>query len=229
MADNIIEAGVVGALANQCPGLPPGRKAAAMQNLAHIDVAQARDDPLIKQGSFQGGGFPPEPAGQKIGAEFIAEGLHADILQKLVACHFIFMEQVHDTEAPVIGVDNPHAIIEEEDHMVMGTGTGAKGTLFKIKLSQVVWPGVFIQDREPPSHAEMHQKAMTVVKVNQDILGPALQAYHPPALQPGGETLGKGKAQAGAAKFHTGNRTPRKDRAKPTHNSFDFGKFRHDY
>ena len=39
----------------------------------------------------------------------------------------------------------------------------------------------------------MHQKAMAVVKVNQNILGPALETNDAPALQPGGETGGKGK------------------------------------
>jgi hypothetical protein len=115
------------------------------------------------------------------------------------------MKQIHDAEAAMVGVDDPHAIIEQEDHMVVGTGPGANGTLFKVKFAQVVRPGGFIQNRETPGHAEMHKKAMAVVKVNQNILGPALQAYDLPAPEPGGETLGKGKAQAGAAKFHTGN------------------------
>jgi hypothetical protein len=75
----------------------------------------------------------------------------------------------------------------------------------------------------------MHQKAKTVVKVNQNILGPALEAHDLPALQTGGETRGKGKAKAGAAKFHAGNGTANEDGAKSTHNSFNFGEFRHDY
>jgi hypothetical protein len=123
------------------------------------------------------------------------------------------MKQVHDAKAPVIGVDNLDAIIEPEDHMVMGTGTGAFGALFKIEFSQVVWPGIFIQNRKAPGHSEMHQKAMAIVKVNQNILGPALEAYHLPALQPGCETNWKGKAQAGAAKFHTGDGTAHENRA----------------
>ena len=200
-----------------------------MQNLAHIDIAKTYNNLLIEQGGFQGGGFFPEPAGQKVGAEFIAEGLHADILQQLVAGHFIFMEQVHDAKAPVIGVDNLDAIIEPENYMVMGAGTGAIGTLFKIEFAQVVWPGIFIQNRETPGHAEMHQKAMAIIKVNQNILGPALEAHDMPTLQPGGETGGKRKAKAGAAKFHAGNGTANEDGAKPSHNSFNFGEFRHDY
>ena len=59
----------------------------------------------------------------------------------------------------------------------------------------------------------MHQKAMAIIKVNQNILGPALQAHDLPALQPGGKTSGKGKAKAGAAKFHAGNGTPNEDGA----------------
>jgi len=98
-----------------------------------------------------------------------------------------------------------------------------------LRLSQIVRPLVGTENRETSRHAEMHQKAMTIVKVNQNILGPALEAHDLPALQPGGETGGKGKAQAGAAKLHAGNGAARKDRAKPTHNSFNFGKFRHDY
>lgn len=200
-----------------------------MENFTHIDIAEACNDPLIKQGRFQGGGFLPEPACQKISTECIAEGLDADILEKLVTCHFIFMKQVHDAEAPMIGVNNLHAIIEQENYMVMGTGTGAIGALFKIEFSQVVWPGIFIQNGETPGHAEVDQEALAIIKVNQNILGPALQAHDLPALQSGCEAGGKGKAQAGSAKFHTGDGTAHEDRAKPTHNSFDFGKFRHDY
>jgi hypothetical protein len=123
------------------------------------------------------------------------------------------MKQVHDAEATVIGINNSHPIIECDDHVIMGAGTGASRTRLKIKLSQVVWLGVFIQNREAPSHAEVDQEAMAVVKVNQNILGPALQAHDMPALQPGGETRRKGKAQAGAAKLHPGNGTAREDRA----------------
>jgi hypothetical protein len=139
------------------------------------------------------------------------------------------MKQVHDAEATMVGVDNLHAIIEQEDHMVMGAGTGAIGALFKIKFAQIVWPGIFIQNRETPRHAEVDQEALAIIKVNQNILGPALEAHDLPALQPGGETSGKGKAQAGAAKLHAGNGTANEDGAKPSHNSFNFGKFRHDY
>ena len=59
----------------------------------------------------------------------------------------------------------------------------------------------------------MHQKAKAVVKVNQNIFGPALEAHDLPALQPGGETSGKGKAQADAPKLHAGNGTAHEDRA----------------
>ena len=138
------------------------------------------------------------------------------------------MKQIHEAEAAMVGVDNLHAIIEKEDHMVMGTGTGAIGTLFKIEFAQVVWPGVFIQNGEAPGHAEMHEKAKTIVKVNENILGPALETQDLPAFQPGGETDGKGKAKAGPAKLHAGDGAAREDGAKPTHNSFNFGKFRHD-
>ena len=70
--------------------------------------------------------------------------------------------------------------------MVMGTRTRASRALLKIEFSQIVRPGVVTQNRETPGHAEMHQKAMAIVKVNQNILGPALEAHDPPALQPGG-------------------------------------------
>ena len=213
MADNIIQAGIVGVFSNQGSRLALGRKAASMQNFTHIDVAKTCNDPLIKQGGLQGGGFFPKPAGQKIGAEFIAEGLHANVFQKPMACHFIFMEQVHDAEAAMVGVDNLHPIIEQEDHMVMGSGTSAIGTLFKIKFPQIVWLRVFIQNRETPGHAEMHQKTMAVVKVNQNILGPALEAHDMPALQPGRETSRKGKAKAGPPKLHAGNGTANEDGA----------------
>jgi hypothetical protein len=59
----------------------------------------------------------------------------------------------------------------------------------------------------------MHQKAMAVVKVNQNILGPTLQAHDLPAFQSGCKTSGKGKAKAGTPKLHAGNGTAREDRA----------------
>jgi hypothetical protein len=37
-----------------------------------------------------------------------------------MSCHFIFMKKVHDAEAAVICVNNPHPIIEGDDHMVVG-------------------------------------------------------------------------------------------------------------
>ena len=44
------------------------------------------------------------------------------------------------------------------------------------------------------------------------------------------ETRGKGKAQAGAgAAPAAAMDRPNKDGAKPAHNGFDFGQFRHDY
>jgi hypothetical protein len=123
------------------------------------------------------------------------------------------MQKVHDAEAAVIGVDNTHTIIEPEDYVIVRTGADANSTLLKIEFSQVVWPGIFIQNRKAPGHAEMHQKAMAIIKVNQNILGPALEAYDTPALEPGREAWGKGKAQAGPAKFHDGDGPSNKDGA----------------
>jgi hypothetical protein len=54
MAHKIIETGIMANLANQRSSLAPGRKRAAIQNFIDINVPEARDDPLIKQGSLQG-------------------------------------------------------------------------------------------------------------------------------------------------------------------------------
>jgi hypothetical protein len=54
----------------------------------------------------------------------------------------------------------------------------------------------------------MHQKAMTVIKVNQYILGPAMQAQYLPALQSGGKINRKGKAKAGPPEFYASNGAP---------------------
>ena len=181
-----------------------------MQHLAHIDVAKPCNDPLIKQGGLQRGGFFPESCRQKSGAEFIPERLHADAFQKLVPCHFIFVKKVHDAEAAVIGINNPHAIIEQEDHVVMGPGTGANGALLIIKFAQVVWPCVFVQYRKAPGHAEMHEKAVAIIKVNQNILGPAWRFTTRLPFSRAAKPL-KGKAQAGPAKLHRGDGPSNKD------------------
>jgi hypothetical protein len=80
MADKIIEAGIIDVFSNQSSRFAAGGKAAAIQNLTHINVAKARNNPLIQQGGFQGCGFFPELACQKISAEFIAKRLDANVL-----------------------------------------------------------------------------------------------------------------------------------------------------
>ncbi len=197
--------------ANQGSRLALGGKRAAIQDFIDIDVPETSNDLLIKQGRFQGGRFFPESAGKKIGAEFIAEGFHSDIPQQPVACQFTFTEQVHDAEAAMIRVNNARSIIQGDDHMVMGTGTCVHGAGFKVKLSQIVRLRVAIQNRKAPSHAEMHQKAMAVIKVNQYILGPAMQAQNLPALQPGSKIGWKGKPETGTAKINIGNGATDKD------------------
>lgn len=176
MVHEIIEAGIMGILSNQRSGFAPGGEVGAKENLTGIDIAETSYNTLIEQGSFQRGRFFSECSGEILTTEFIAKGLHADILQELVTCQFIFMKKVHDAKAAMIGVNNPHAIIESEDHMVMGACARVNRSFLKIEFSQIVGLLPAAQDRKPPGHAEMHQKAMAIIKVNQNIFSTAAQA-----------------------------------------------------
>ena len=208
MAHEIIETGIVAKFANQGSGLALWRKRAAIQDFIDIDVAKARNNPLIKQGSLQGSGFFSKPPGQKGTTEFIAQRFNTDISQQPVACQLTFTEKVHDAEAAMIRVNNARSIIEGDDHVVMGTGTCTNGTRFKVKLSQIVGPGPAVQNRKTPGHPEMHQKVVTVIEVNQNILGPPMQSQNLPALQSGGKIRWKGKTKSGSAKVYASNGMP---------------------
>jgi hypothetical protein len=118
------------------------------------------------------------------------------------------MEKIHDAKAAMIGVNNPHPIIERENNMVMEAGASINRTLFKIKFPQILGQRFIPQNSKAPGHAEMHQESMTVIKVNQNIFGPPLQTQNLPAPQSGGKIGWKGKTKAGSAKFHASDGMP---------------------
>ena len=182
MTHEIIETDIMGFLPNQRSSLALGRKTSAMQNFIDVNISKTGNDLLIKQGRLQGCGFFPECASEILAAEFIAKRFHTNIFQKFVGRQFFFVEDIHDTEAAVIGVNNLHPIIEREDNMVMGTGTSVCGARFKIELSQILRVGIATQNGKASGHAEMHQEAMAIIKVNQNIFGPAAEPQDLPAF-----------------------------------------------
>ena len=122
------------------------------------------------------------------------------------------MEKVHDAKTAMIGVNNPYPVIERDDHMVMGARASVSSTRFKIELAQILRMGAAPQNGKTPGHPEMDQEAMAIIKVNQNIFGPAAEPQDLPALQSGRKIRWKWKAKTRPPKVHIGNGTPDENR-----------------
>src|SRR5688500_12989192 len=57
---------------------PRRRQPRTVQRLAHVDVAEAGDDPLVQQGALEGGAFTPKRGGQGLCGERLVERLGSE-------------------------------------------------------------------------------------------------------------------------------------------------------
>ena len=166
------------------------RNAGAMQRLAGVDVAEAGDQFLVEQRRLDRGGLAFEARREPFGRKGGAERLDAEALEQSVLVEPLGPDQVHQPEAPRVGVTHLSAVAEMKHDMLMLRH-------FPSRLLPAGEP-IGMVDAEAPGHAEMHHQHFAVVEPGEQIFGAPVERLYLPPGQPRAEILGQRNAQIGA-------------------------------
>ncbi len=75
----------------------------------------------------------------------------------------------------------------------------------------------------------MAQQNLAVIQMKRDVFGASTDMADSASLEPGGEVLGQGKPQLGAALFDPHQATTLQDRPQAAYDGLDFGEFGHSW
>ena len=162
----------------------------AKQRLADIDVAEARDHPLIEQRRLQAGLLVGAGSRQHLRVEFIAERLGAEALQQRLILERVPRDDLHVTEPPGIVEDHIGARRHPKHHVVMRAIVVARMMELAGRLRALV-----LDDAERAGHAQMHQQHVAGGEIGHQIFGAAAETGHGLAFEARHKILLKGKPQ----------------------------------
>ena len=125
----------------------------AVQRLAHIDVAEARHDLLVRQRRLQRRLLARAGPRQHRAVERIAERLGAERLDHRVLVQVGARDQPHVAETARIVERHDRAVRHVEHHMIV------RGE-FAARMMEFAWAALVaaVHDAERARHAEMHQQ-----------------------------------------------------------------------
>src|SRR5438132_8600885 len=133
----------------------------------------------------------------------------------------------HQSEAAMIGEDDPGGRIGVEDDMIVLSTSGFAAIYLIMKCAKSAAVAVGI-DNDAPAHAQMDHQRLTAVKVGHDIFRPPPYSLHSAAGQAIFKVIGEGDAQIGAPRLHTDKPSSFDARLEAAFDGFNFGQFRHD-
>lgn len=148
-----------------------GRQPCPVQSLAYIDIAKPGYNPLVQQGSLQGRPATGKGTGQEVRVQCIAERFHTETGEKPVAIDTTGFNQVNEAEPPRVGVDDPGAVIEINNQMVMRPITCMTCLLEIVKLAEIADGTIRWPDGKPAGHAQVNEHGMPAFQFDEDVLG----------------------------------------------------------
>ncbi len=207
-----------GAARRERAGEAARRQPGPEQGLADIDIAEARNDLLVEQRRLERGLAPRKYGRQEIAAEFVAERLDPQPLEKRVLEKLGTAAQQHEAEAARIVIGDAGAGIGGQHNVIVRR----KARAFVVEAA-----GKGALDPERARHSEMRDQNLPVIEVEQQIFGAPRQRGDGPAFEARREAGRKGKTQILAP--HLGGRDPvaQQSGLQPAADGFDFGKFGH--
>ena len=185
-----------------------GRNARPEEGLAGVDVAEAGHHPAVEKEALDRPAPSPGGAAQVPGVEVVGEGLHPEVAEPWAALQLAGGEDLEESEAPGVGVDQGRPRVEGEDDVV------------------VEEPPAAAED-QVSRHPEMDEERAPGGELQQQELGP------PPGA---GETLprqgahpgpGEGLAQAQAAGPCAGDGAAHEVGGHGAADGLDFGQLGH--
>jgi len=203
------------------------RNAGAVERLADIDVAEARDHALIEQRCLDRGTAPVQPRRQNLRREFVAERFGAKRREMGIGVEIGFGDQIHEAEAAVIGIDDAGAILHVEDDVVMRAEAGAIARRGMMELAGRQPAARRRMDREAARHAEMDQQHLLAFEAGENVFCAAVEPFDTPPGQSRGEALGQRVAQVETALDGQPDTAALKRGRKAAADGFDFGQFGH--
>ncbi len=203
------------------------RDAGAVEHLADIDIAEARNDPLVEERGLDRGLAPLEAGGEVGFVEGIAERFWPDIGQQPMTIERVGGDQIHRAEAAGVVEGNARAGVGIKHHMVMFLGRGvgegeAAGHVGHALCASCAGRG----NQHAARHAQMNDQGLAGIEIGEDVFRPAAQPIDPCAGQAGGHVRGKWPAQIGAAHVCCDNPRTLQHGGKAATDCLDFWKFR---
>ncbi len=194
------------------------RQAGPEQGLADIDIAEARNDLLVEQRGLERGLAPRKYGRQEIAAEFVAERLDPQPLEKRVLEKLGAAAQQHEAEAARIVIGDAGAGIGRQDDVIVRR----KARAFVVEAA-----GKGALDPERARHSEMRDQNLPVIEVEQQIFGAPRQRGDGPAFEARRKAGREGKAQILAPDFGGHDPVAQQSGLQSSADGFDFGKFGH--
>jgi hypothetical protein len=200
-------------------GLPAWAEFGPVKRLTHIDIAKACDVALIEQKRFKVSGSPLRPGRDVVGVELIAQRLDTHLCKMLAGLECVGWNEIHKAKPPRVIVGNASAAFEVEYDVVVG---GALVRLVR-ELSRALGELIRRFDREPSTHAKMHDQRFAILNFRHEIFRPPAQPRYFPALGTGNKSRGKRKPKVRAALFDTLQTDADHYGLKAAANGFNFG------
>ena len=144
-------------------------------------------------------------------------------LNKRVARERVGRHQIHQSEAPRIGVADGGAVFEMEDDMLVLR----RIALRMREAARFLSRAISAIDREATAHAEMHDQHLAVVEPGKEIFRAPVERLDLSPGQPLAEALGQGKAQIGPPLLDPRERVADQDRLKSPSHGLNLRKFWH--
>ena len=133
----------------------------------------------------------------------------------------------HEAEAARIVVCNDCTVLHVKHNViVLGAGSRREGRVAKRPAPRLVFSGLAM-DREPASHAEVHEEHFTAGQMCHQILGPPLQAFNTLTAETPGKALWKVKAKVGAPLLHMRKSGICEHRLQASPHNLHFGQLGH--
>ena len=205
-------------------GRPPSRgEPRAVERLAHIDVAEPGDHPLIGKRGLQAGLLAVASAREHRRIERVAERLGTERPQQRFLLQCRARHELHRAETPGVVEGDDRAVRHVEHDVVVG----------KMLRTRVVKPAGHSADPVPQHaerarHAEMHQQHVAGGEIGEQVFGAPAEPLDGLAFEPRLEIFRQRPAQIAAARFDFREARTFHDRRKAAAHGLDFGQFRHD-
>ena len=195
--------------------LAPRRQTRNVQGFAGVDVADAGDHLLVKQGRLHRRVAASQAVGENRARKRFGDGFRPQMPDQRMTWQPLPVGQHHEAEAAGVGEADDRAVADLEHDVFVRCVPGRRRASAR---------GI---DDDPSRHSEMGEQHGIVVELADEVFRPPPQTNQRAALQAVGEIFRHGSPEIRTAHEDALDAPPFHDRRQSAANRFDFGQFRH--